>query len=57
MRKFYIIFLNLFLPLLVFAQKHGTIKGVAFDTLSRQPVANATITVLEKKIHPLLRLQ
>ena len=31
------------------AQKNGTVKAVAFDTLSKQPVASATVTVLEKK--------
>src|SRR4029078_9072716 len=31
------------------AQKNGSIKGVAFDTLSKQPVGSATISVLEKK--------
>ncbi len=31
------------------AQKNGIVKGVAFDTLAKQPVAMATITVLEKK--------
>src|SRR5689334_8120985 len=34
---------------LVFAQKNGSIKGVAFDTISRQPVANATVTVVARK--------
>src|SRR5688572_15708025 len=31
------------------AQKNGTVKGIAFDTISKQPVAAATITVLDKK--------
>jgi hypothetical protein len=31
------------------AQKNGTAKGLAFDTISKQPVAAATITVLERK--------
>src|SRR5437016_3740820 len=31
------------------AQKTGTVKGIAFDTLSKQPVAAATITLLKKK--------
>jgi hypothetical protein len=31
------------------AQRNGTVKGLAFDTISKQPVAAATITVLEKK--------
>ncbi|MBS1919775.1 MAG: outer membrane beta-barrel protein [Bacteroidetes bacterium] len=32
-----------------FAQKNGTIKGIAFDTLAKQPLASATITVMQKK--------
>ena len=31
------------------AQKNGTVKGVAFDTISQQPVAAATISVLSQK--------
>lgn len=31
------------------AQRNGTVKGIAFDTISQSPVAGATITVLEKK--------
>ncbi len=31
------------------AQKNGTVKGIAFDTLSKQNVGAATITVLERK--------
>jgi 5-hydroxyisourate hydrolase-like protein (transthyretin family) len=31
------------------AQKNGIIKGIAFDTTVRQPVSNATITLLQKK--------
>ena len=31
------------------AQKSGAVKGIAFDTISKQAVAGATITVLEKK--------
>ncbi len=33
----------------LFAQKNGSVKGVAFDTLAKQPVSSATITVLDKK--------
>lgn len=29
--------------------KNGSVRGVAFDTISRQPVAGATVTVVEKK--------
>src|ERR1700741_1387731 len=31
------------------AQRNGQVKGIAYDTLSKQPVANATITLLQKK--------
>ncbi len=31
------------------AQKNGSVKGIAFDTISKLPVAAATITVLERK--------
>ncbi|MGH2552088.1 MAG: carboxypeptidase regulatory-like domain-containing protein, partial [Chitinophagaceae bacterium] len=33
----------------MYAQKNGTVKGIAYDTLSKQPVSGATITLLEKK--------
>src|ERR1051326_1122109 len=32
-----------------FAQKNGTIKGFAFDTVAKQPVGNATVTIMQKK--------
>ncbi|HEX4877194.1 MAG TPA: carboxypeptidase regulatory-like domain-containing protein, partial [Chitinophagaceae bacterium] len=49
MRKavFFVFLLSLTTP--AFSQKSGVVKGIAFDTISRQPVAAATITVLEKK--------
>jgi hypothetical protein len=31
------------------AQKGGTVKGIAFDTIGKQPVAGATVTVLDRK--------
>ena len=34
---------------IAFAQKNGIVKGIAFDTTARQPVSNATITLLQKK--------
>lgn len=49
MRKIYILLIAFFPAASLMAQKNGTIKGVAFDTISKQPVAAATITVLEKK--------
>ncbi|MBL7738378.1 MAG: TonB-dependent receptor [Chitinophagaceae bacterium] len=49
MRKIYLSFGFVLLSIIALAQKNGSIKGIAFDTISRQPVAAATITVLEKK--------
>lgn len=49
MRKIYLLLIASLLGTLAFAQKNGTIKGIAFDTITRQPVAAATVTVLEKK--------
>jgi len=31
------------------AQRNGIIKGIAFDTVARQPIGSATITLLQKK--------
>src|SRR5687767_13118247 len=31
------------------AQKNGSVKGIAFDTIAKQPVAAATVTVLDRK--------
>ena len=44
----------LFIPVfffcaVAFSQKNGIIKGVAFDTATRQPISNATITLMQKK--------
>ncbi|MBC7947488.1 MAG: outer membrane beta-barrel protein [Chitinophagaceae bacterium] len=41
-----IVLLGFVLPVL--AQRNGNIKGIAYDTLSRLPVAGATITLVEK---------
>lgn len=49
MRNLCLVFGFLGLAFCASAQKNGSIKGVAFDTLSKQPVASATISVLEKK--------
>lgn len=55
MRQFYLLsFLLIFCGTSVLAQKNGSIKGVAYDTLSRKAVADATITVLVKKDSSLL---
>jgi Outer membrane protein beta-barrel family/Carboxypeptidase regulatory-like domain len=49
MRKNYVTLLFVCFTATLYAQKNGTVKGLAFDTISKQPVAAATITVLEKK--------
>ena len=50
MRKiFLLILLFTMLSSTAFTQKKGSIKGITFDTLAKQPVAAATITVVQKK--------
>jgi hypothetical protein len=49
MRKIFLLLLLACLTTTLLAQKNGSVKGVAFDTISKQPVAAATVTVLERK--------
>ena len=49
MKKIFLILLSGFVWLTGSAQKNGTIKGVVFDTIAKQPVPAATITVLQSK--------
>src|SRR5258705_7132330 len=49
MRKIYLSSGFVLFTLICFGQKNGSIKGIAFDTISKQPVAGATVTVVEKK--------
>ena len=49
MRKISLLVLLVCLTTLLSAQKNGSVTGVAFDTISKQPVAGATITVLDRK--------
>ena len=49
MKKIYSLLFSVLFTTALFAQKNGSVKGVAFDTISKQPVAGATVTVLEKK--------
>ncbi|MCB9055110.1 MAG: outer membrane beta-barrel protein [Chitinophagales bacterium] len=49
MRKFFLLLFLTSCSLLVFSQKNGTVRGIAFDTISKQPVSSATITVLSAK--------
>ncbi len=49
MRRFFTLLLIVSIAGPLAAQKNGTVKGTAFDTLSKQNVGAATITVLERK--------
>lgn len=49
MGKPYLLLLFFSFSLSLSAQKNGSVKGVAFDTISKQPVTGATVTVLERK--------
>lgn len=49
MRKVYLLLLLVCFTTTLLAQKNGSVKGIAFDTISKLPVAGATVTVLEKK--------
>ena len=49
MKKISLILLSGFIWLTSSAQKNGNVKGVVFDTIAKQPVPAATITVLQAK--------
>lgn len=49
MRKVYLLLPLFGFTITVSAQRNGSIRGVAYDTLSKQGIASATISVLEKK--------
>src|SRR6185369_14176438 len=50
MRKIFLLLLVLgTISFSSFSQKNGTVRGIAFDTLAKQPVTNATITLMLKK--------
>jgi hypothetical protein len=49
MNKFYLVLLSLCFTSGLLAQKNGIVKGIAFDTIRRQSVAGATVTLLDKK--------
>jgi hypothetical protein len=49
MRKTLFLLLSVCFTTALLAQKNGTIKGIAFDTISKQPVSGATVTLLERK--------
>lgn len=49
MKKINLLLLSVLLTLAAAAQKNGVVKGIAYDTISKQPVSEATITVMETK--------
>lgn len=49
MKYIYLLVLTLLTGAASYAQKSGLVKGTLMDTLSRQPVASATITLMSKK--------
>jgi len=49
MKKIYLLYVISLIGLGSFAQKNGLVKGTLTDTLSKQPVTSATITLLSKK--------
>ncbi|WP_166437044.1 outer membrane beta-barrel protein [Niastella caeni] len=49
MKKIYLLIVTCFLYSFLLAQKNGVVKGIALDTLAKQPVLSATVTLLQKK--------
>ena len=49
MKKILLILFSAFVWTIGFAQKSGSVQGIIFDTISKQPVVGATITLLQKK--------
>lgn len=49
MRSIYFLLVAICITISSTAQKNGSVKGVAFDTISKQAVSAATVTVLERK--------
>ena len=48
MKRILLVALSGLICLSSFAQKSGTVKGIIFDTIAKQPVSAATITVLQR---------
>ncbi|HET6766254.1 MAG TPA: outer membrane beta-barrel family protein [Chitinophagaceae bacterium] len=48
MKKILLTALSGFIWIAAIAQKTGSVKGLVFDTITKQPVAGATITVLQR---------
>ena len=49
MKQFYFFSVLLVCSITAYTQKNGSVKGIAYDTLSKKAVSDATITVLVKK--------
>lgn len=49
MKHCYLLIISCLLYSLAIAQQKGVVKGLAWDTLSKQPVASATVTLLLRK--------
>jgi hypothetical protein len=49
MKNFYSFILVLFICSSSFAQKNGIVRGIAYDTISKQPVSGATVTLMVRK--------
>ena len=49
MRQVYFFIILLVCGMSASAQKNGSVKGIAYDTLSRKALPDATITLLLKK--------
>jgi hypothetical protein len=49
MKNIYLLIFSCFLYSLTVAQKNGVVKGIAMDTLVKQPVVSATVTLLQKR--------
>lgn len=49
MRQFYFLIILLVCSVSASAQKNGSVKGIAYDTLSQKALPDATVTVLSKK--------
>jgi hypothetical protein len=49
MRKIFILLIFIISSAMAMAQNSGSVKGTLFDTLAKQPVANATLTLMRQK--------
>ncbi|WP_315818929.1 carboxypeptidase regulatory-like domain-containing protein [Paraflavitalea speifideaquila] len=49
MKKIYLLIVISLCTLAMQGQKNGSLKGLLYDSIAKQPVASATITVLQKK--------